>query len=140
MKRLSFWTLLLVGAMGAGWGFPDQCSAQFIPTGQFNIGRSFNDYLYNRPTVSPYLNLLRTDTGAIFPNYHTLVRPRLEERRALAEQSARIQNMSRRLNQVQREVERGRGPNGELITGHPTRFGNYSHFFPELGIPPNARR
>ena len=39
--------------------------------------RTSNRYEPRTPTVSPYLNLLRTDPGGV-PNYYSLVRPRVE--------------------------------------------------------------
>jgi hypothetical protein len=37
-------------------------------------------YAPTKPTVSPYLNLLRNDAGAL-PNYYSLVRPQLNQAR-----------------------------------------------------------
>ncbi len=41
-------------------------------------GQAQRRYQPNSPTVSPYLNLLRTNLGPL-PNYHSLVRPQLNQ-------------------------------------------------------------
>jgi hypothetical protein len=89
----------------------------------------FSDMPSIRPSVSPYLNLLR-NTGGGTSNYFTLVRPQLQAREALQRQQAQI-------NQVQRQAQRGQ-PGGVPVrgsqeirgTGHETAFMNYLHYYP----------
>ena len=84
--------------------------------------------IYNRPTVSPYLNLLQPNQFGITP-YHTLVRPQLEAREALQQQGSNIQRLQQ---QVRAQPAYGRGARGRvggLQTGHETRFMNYSHYY-----------
>jgi hypothetical protein len=85
--------------------------------------------LYNRPTVSPYLNLLQPQGGGL-PNYQTLVRPALEQR------NQNLQ-MQRQISQLQSSVIENnvRDQRGEAMfrpTGHSTGFFYYSHFYPGM--------
>ena len=47
-----------------------------------NVHRATQLYWFNQPTVSPYLNLTIHDPVQGLPNYHTLVRPRLQRRQS----------------------------------------------------------
>lgn len=114
------------------WGSADQAAAQFTPfnpsSALNNVGYSINNYLYNRPTVSPYLNLARSDSGGFMPNYHTLVRPALNRRQEQARQSAHLARLDQQVQQVREDTQRA-VQNGEFITGHPTRFMTYLHYY-----------
>jgi hypothetical protein len=57
-------------------------------------------YRPSRPTVSPYLNLLRPDVGPL-PNYHALVRPQLEQQITNKEIAAALEANSKRLQFLQ---------------------------------------
>jgi hypothetical protein len=89
----------------------------------------FSNAIPNRPTVSPYLNLLNP-TGSGTSNYFTQVRPQLQAREELVRQQVQ-------LNQIQRQVQRGQ-PGGVPVrgsqeirgTGHETVFMQYSHYYP----------
>jgi len=84
---------------------------------------------YARPTVSPYLNLLRGSGEGNLPNYYTLVRPQLQARAAAFQQQQSIQNLQRQINSLPRR-DRISGVSGEIrTTGHPTVFQNYSHYY-----------
>lgn len=84
----------------------------------------------NRPTVSPYLNLIgRGFGGGGMPAYQTLVRPQIEQRQAEIRNAAAIQ-------QLQLDVNRRAGSSrttGESTdvrgTGHASGFMNHMHFF-----------
>ena len=108
-----------------------------------------------RPTVSPYLNLLRNDfVDASFPIYQSFVRPQLEQQRVRFEsnpgalQGRAVQQqlinrsrprfaLGRILTQPRTNVTTttrsrlGRG-NGTRVstTGHPTAFSNLGSFYP----------
>jgi hypothetical protein len=89
----------------------------------------FSDPSGIRPSVSPYLNLLR-NTGGGVSNYHTLVRPQIQARETLVRQQAQI-------NQIQRQAQRGlpggvpvRGSQEIRGTGHETAYMNYLHYYP----------
>jgi hypothetical protein len=94
----------------------------------------------DRPTVSPYLNLLRTDqtfgNGVLPPNYQTLVRPQIEARENILSQRQQINQLQ------QQQGGRPQGGSGPIrsfgATGHrgpdqsPVRYLNYSHYYPTL--------
>src|SRR5687767_4006629 len=54
----------------------------------------------SRPPVSPYLNLLRRDSGGA-PNYHTLVRPQVDQRTTNQAQELRLNNQAQKLLDVE---------------------------------------
>ena len=64
-SKLSPWVAGI--AVGAWFGIAAACNAQQV-----------RRYEPSRPTVSPYLNLFRNQTGVI-PNYQSLVRPLLQQ-------------------------------------------------------------
>jgi hypothetical protein len=104
--------------------------------GQVGSGR----YQPSRPTVSPYLNLLRRDAGPV-PNYHTLVRPQLQQQainqqqRAInQQQQSQIRNQQRDLDRVQSGLLQMRSPQASP-TGTGSAFMNYSHFYSFSGAP-----
>ena len=135
-----FWVLLGVPFLSV-WMNAVPCYAQFIPTGNVNVSNSINNFLYNRPTLSPYLNLTRTDTGQIQPNYHALVRPELQRRQQQAAQTAQIRQLNRSAEQFQGSQMRSqRDRDRQLATGHPTRFFTYLHFYPEPTRPQQMGR
>jgi hypothetical protein len=78
-----------------------------------------------RPTISPYLNLLRRDVGPL-PNYHALVRPYLEQQSRNQEMSRAIQRNAERLEMLTQGPQRLR-PAPVRPTGSGGRFQNYHH-------------
>lgn len=83
------------------------------------------------PTLSPYMNLDRLETSVGLPNYHTFVRPQLQQQ--LAEQSEQAQ--LRRLRQQQRvaNARSGGAPGSSMsvpTTGRSTQFLNMGSYFP----------
>lgn len=86
----------------------------------------------HRPTVSPYLNLLREDlTDELTPNYHTLVRPQLEQIRFQQNQQRRNETVYRQLQQIQaRTAFSPQGSEMMMPTGHVTTFQNLSTYYP----------
>lgn len=88
-----------------------------------------NQALYNRPTVSPYLNLTRPG-GNITPNYQSLVRPQMDQLRVNRAQRASTANLQRELsNDRHQAVVPGQSIRG---TGHVTNFMSYSQYFNTL--------
>jgi hypothetical protein len=93
-----------------------------------NISQYSN--IYQRPTVSPYLNLLNNNQFGI-STYQTTVRPQIEEREAIQRNAASLQALQQQFQQGQQALPysgRGGGRYGSS-TGHPTRFMNYSHYY-----------
>lgn len=104
----------------------------FNPAGRVNAAMATRDYIVNRPTVSPYLNLLRTNSNVSAPNYQTLVRPALESRQRATRQQSSIQQLQSRVTNMQGQMaSRNQGQSG-FTTGHPTRFMTYLHYYPGL--------
>lgn len=82
----------------------------------------------NRPTVSPYLNLLQRNGNGL-PTYQTLVRPQIEQRQAELRNAAAIQQLQY---QASRPTNEGKstGESGQVRgTGHVSGFMNHMHFF-----------
>lgn len=82
-------------------------------------------YTPKRPTVSPYLNLLRDDTGPL-PNYYGLVRPQLNQQ-AFDNQVSRD---SRSQTLSIQKLATISGANSTGPTGTGSVFKNLSHFYP----------
>lgn len=95
----------------------------------------------NRPSVSPYLNLLRGDGTGVnnVPNYQTFVRPVIDQQNLNRQQSLALRNLQRQLQSVAAQP-RSRiaapSPSGiERRTGHQSRFmispyyNNLSHYY-----------
>ena len=135
MIRPSISTLLLLSGMVI-WTAQTAQAQLFKPrfTGRNSARNNTLDFLINRPTVSPYLNLTRNENiNSGLPNYFSLVRPQLEQRRRSAFQRSRITQIQQQLNHVQSDVRQNRSNRGGIRTGHPTRFGVYLHYYPGLG-------
>ena len=81
-----------------------------------------------RPTVSPYMNLFRENRGPL-PNYHTYVRPMLQQRSTNYQQQFATQQLQQ---QVQALQQQGRqyGPAQVAPTGIGATFMNRSHYYP----------
>ncbi len=117
---------------------------------QYGSSRSMyqatRNFMYNRPTVSPYLNLTTRDSSVGLSNYFTLVRPQVEaqqQQQAMRQQQAAIQ---REISDVQNQVRQTQEQNQGLSTtgqmgwsarGYP-RFGMYLSYYP--GMNQIARR
>jgi len=93
-------------------------------------GSFIQSYISNRPTVSPWLNLLRNDGGINnISNYQTLVRPLLEQRQQASMQTRQISQLQSQV-ASQRSQAAQQSQTGVRPTGHPTRYLNYLQFFP----------
>ena len=95
--------------------------------------------ILNRPTVSPYLNLVGPDGTPGVARYQTLVRPQLEARQYQLRNSARFQSVQNQLQQVSTAIGQAstqqQRQNYPFTTGHPSVYLNGSHYYPGL----NAR-
>ena len=93
-------------------------------------GQDILRYSPRRPTISPYLNLLRNDNGTL-PNYYSLVRPQLYQQsfdnRILMANRAQERAVQRLSDVTSAETT---GPTGSGSTfGNLSHFGNRSHFY-----------
>lgn len=93
-------------------------------------------YQPSRPTVSPYLNLLRNDSGAI-PNYYSLVRPQQQQIATNQQQQIELTRQRQQLESLNNNLLRVQEPTIRA-TGIGSGFQDYSHFFPRAA--PAARR
>jgi len=86
---------------------------------------------YGRPTVSPYLNLVRPGAAAGI-NYYGLVRPEFQVNAAINALQQQVAS-----NSADIATDQASGlPN----TGHPTQFLNTSHYFQSTGGAAGASR
>jgi hypothetical protein len=92
-----------------------------------------NDAIYGRPTVSPYLNLLRPQGGVGAPNYQSLVRPQLDQERLNQRQGQQLQQLQSRIYQGPSSQASSGTPMAIRSTGHTTQYMNYSAYYPALG-------
>ncbi|MGE0534556.1 MAG: hypothetical protein AB7O68_06245 [Pirellulales bacterium] len=97
------------------------------PRTNTNPGASLlNQALYNRPTVSPYLNLTRPG-GLITPNYQSLVRPQVDQMRVNRAQRQSTATLQREISSSRHQaVIPGQQIRG---TGHATSYMSYSQYF-----------
>lgn len=82
-------------------------------------------YRPQRPTVSPYLNLLRNDDAGV-PNYYSLVRPQLDQlsyHRSVTKFAQSTDLAIRDLTSIAGKTETG-------PTGTGGVYNNLSHFYP----------
>ena len=94
----------------------------------------FSRFIRDRPTVSPYLNLVTSQRtqqrgGTVRPVYQTLVRPELEQRKANEQTQRNMIQMQNQLSDL-RQSYRNSQSNALGATGHPTRFMIYSQYYP----------
>ncbi len=114
---------ILVFACIAGWLVaPENASAQGLDPRMATT--------YTPPPVSPFLNLGVNQDGS--SNYQSLVRPMLEEREGLVQQSAKLQQLQKRLRDAQAAPEQA----DHDPKGRPVRM-YYSHYYTGLrsGVP-----
>jgi hypothetical protein len=97
-------------------------------------------YQPTRPTVSPYLNLLRPD-DAILPDYYTFVRPQQQAETFRGQQSLINRQQQSLLLQQQSEIDLATGtgafrsrPAQVRSTGTASGFMNTSHYFPNVRV------
>lgn len=103
------------------------------PQGRRNPAANIvRDATINRPTTSPYLNLLRPQGATGVPNYQSLVRPQLQQDRTNAQQRRTMNNLQNQISNLQ--VEGAPPPyTGVRPTGHRSSFmqtGNYFGSYP----------
>ncbi|MDA7951914.1 MAG: hypothetical protein MPJ24_10550 [Pirellulaceae bacterium] len=99
-----------------------------------NTTNGINRFLSSRPTVSPYLQLLRSDDQNGLPTYQSLVRPQFANQATTIQQQL---SLGRLQNQVQRQQQNIRALSNQqratmLPTGHRTQYMYYSHYYTSL--------
>src|SRR4051794_32395176 len=115
------WLRQFLAALACGLGVAVTAWAQ-AP-----IGRYTSPY-QNQPTLSPYLNMLRSGTSPAI-NYHSLVRPQMETSQNLSNLQQQFQQLDSTM--LAQGTTTGTPTAGSfLTTGHPVAFMNYGNFFP----------
>ncbi len=132
IRRILFFAVVGVGLLGPVESVFGQSS--LTSTSVRNRTRNF---LFNRPTVSPYVNLASRNTSAM-PNYHTLVRPQIEAQQKSVKRQRKTAEIQQQLNIVQNEFRQSQqqanrmmstGRYGWSSRGMP-RFGSTLNYFP----------
>jgi hypothetical protein len=94
------------------------------------------------PTVSPYLNLFRTDlnTGSNF-NYSTLVEPQLQQQQVNQQLQRAAVQQNRRLTSIAAQSDYNpEGAKDQYPTGHQTVFNYHGHYYPAAQARPKQQR
>jgi hypothetical protein len=89
----------------------------------------------SRPTLSPYLNYFRGDTG-VLDSYNTFIRPRQILDQTLAQQQAGLRNLQAQVGLIRSDMNSAGGlvrPAGVSPTGRGATYMNYSHYYPGMG-------
>ena len=110
--------------------------AQGRSTGRSGSGQGSYKNTVTRPAVSPYLNLLRTDSSPA-QNYYNLVRPQVDQRDATLQQGGELDALRQEVEKSPGFRGAGRGRMG--TTGHHAEFMTTSHFYAGKGAAPAAR-
>ena len=136
-NRILFASAILATAVLLSTDRPAE--AQFSGSSSRSIANATRNYLYNRPTVSPYLNLTTQDANVGgMPNYFTQVRPQLEMRENEMMRQRQTAQMQSQLDSVQAQVRASQQQAaGAMLTGRIgwssrgfPRFGSYLNFYP----------
>jgi hypothetical protein len=116
MKRLAMWATAaaLGAALSAG-----PARAQF---GYYSQPQTSP---FPRSPISPYLNLARGGNPAI--NYYGLVRPQIGFQQSIYGLQQQVTGLG------QYQAYQSAQANSSALTGHPTRFLNYSRYFMNSG-------
>lgn len=95
----------------------------------------------SRPTLSPYLDLFRQDSGLVDP-YNAFVVPRRRMEAQARQFQSEIGAQQRTINQLQGELQGAlqMRPTGARPTGTGGTFMNFSHFYPAAAAARAPRR
>ena len=94
---------------------------------------------FERPTVSPYLQLHREDLDGTLPNYFAFVRPQIQQQELLEQQRTELQTIHRRLQQSGRQAATAGAGSAPGTAGPPAtyhaRFLNTGGYFSGVPLP-----
>ena len=91
-------------------------------------------YVPRRPTMSPYLDYFRRDTGLLDP-YNLFRRRNVRVNQMFEQQRRQLQYQQYELNQTRLQFQQIQGAQRQMRasgagpTGHASTFMNYSHYF-----------
>lgn len=126
--------------------FTERSMAQFIG-GRGGVANTTRNFIANRPTVSPYVQLGARSTGFGLPNYHTLVRPQLERRQEEAQQRRQTAQLQSDLSNIRGQFQRSQAQAASQMTtgkvgwssrGLP-RFSSTLNYYPGFRMIPRRR-
>ena len=108
MNRAKFLGVLVFGVVAVAFAE--------ITFGQAPHGPNYLPSAIRRPTLSPWLDLFRDDTG-VLPNYHQFVRPQQRLRGYLGQQYRHMQREATQLRNVENQMSEMMRPSGARPTG-----------------------
>ena len=138
MKKNNLLLAALIG--GLVWAQSEAASAQSYATQRGALtqrppARGARSYRPSSPTMSPYLNLLRTNTSAV-PNYYSFVRPQQRQQEFNRQEQTLRQKQAQTLGKVQNDVQLGQSPiratgtgGGFMQGGSRSTFMNSSRYY-----------
>jgi hypothetical protein len=144
----SFQTNLTTQRLNAGYGLRSANQYSNLPgvgnstsrlgLGLGSAGRASKPFtgISSAPTVSPYLNLFRTDLngGGNF-NYSTLVQPQLQQQQVNQQLERQTLQNNRRLTSIAAQADfNPQGAKDQYPTGHQTVFNYWGHYFPAAQV------
>jgi hypothetical protein len=115
--RRSFLAICLLTGLGS------------VTVTQSGYSQGFGTIGTPRPSVSPYLNLLRGGNPG-FLNYYGLVRPEQQMRSAANNFQMQLGNLNQSINNLQ---QYSGGPGANLATGHAFGFQTQAQYFMTTG-------
>jgi hypothetical protein len=121
--RNTFQTSTILGAIVAMVAYASSCDAQ-VP---------FSNIPVDRPTISPYLQLLNTGNPNV-NNYSLYVRPQIDAQNANRSQQEQIRSLQATQQQLLRAPQglAVQGSRDIRTTGHETVYMFQSHFYPQV--------
>lgn len=121
--RNTFQTSIILGAIITIAAYTSSCEAQ-VP---------FSNVTVDRPTISPYLQLLNTGNPNV-NNYSLYVRPQIDAQNASRSQQEQIRGLQATQQQLLRAPQglAIQGSRDIRVTGHETTYMYQSHFYPQV--------
>ena len=112
--------------------------AQYSSGNSRSMYNATRNFLYNRPTVSPYVQLGTNQGTAALPNYHTLVRPQIEQQQEQIAQQRQSAQLQQQVSQIQDQYRQQQSQQAsQMITGRMgwstrglPRFGSTLNYYP----------
>ena len=127
--------LVMIGC--GGFLSSQSASAQGFSNGGLQVGGAAKpQFAPLPPALSPYLDLLRVDSGVVSP-YHSFVLPKRQIEQRQTQQSSQIHRLQSQVQQLGAvPQQRGQVSRTRVSTGNGGYFQQYSHFYPASNSPP----
>lgn len=127
-------------ALGCFAFLNSEVHAQFTGQTARNMRTATQNFLYNRPSVSPYVNLASRSSTFGLPNYHTFVRPRIEAEQEQLAQRRQTAELQQELSSVRNQFRQSQmQASSQMTTGRPgwsargmPRFGSTLNYYPRV--------